>query len=687
MSEYLNTAAEPRLVAPAIAGNGYAKLTLLDIEAARTAACSAGVVTFQQNMADLLGLEIAEYKKQLARDRSQGSGPKPLPADLQPQAKLAVQHLARFVSELTAQAGTTDEGSNRAVAAFIEQFLKQHPPQGAVSKPAVSVAHATVSAEAAAQPTPVEKTDDSDNGDNSDRNGADDDADNADQDTEDGTEDDAEGDGIDPELAAAKQAEQGRQQADAEAAIANAEMEIARLAQLGGIAYEHERTSVAKALGMRPTALDTLVKEHQAQTAGGICEDREPWPEPVDLATVLSAVEQLIKSHIVCEPSVRTAAALWAAATWHVERAQVAPIAMITAPEKRCGKSQLLTVLGRLSRRPLTASNITPSALFRVIEAEQPTLMIDEADAFFSANEDLRGLINSGHTRQSAFVIRSVGEDFTPKRFATFGFKAIAGIGRLPETVMDRSIVMSLRRRKPDEQVARLRHAGTATFDELAAKLARAADDTLAAVAAHRPETPEALNDRAADNWELLFAIADQAGGAWPKKARTAALQIEGAQVDDSVSVGEELLTDIRDLFESNEKLDRVTVTNLLVQLTMDSEAPWGSWNRGGAMTARQLTKRLRDYNIITRPLRIGSGVDRGYKKEQFAEAWAQYLTPHKAEPEPLEDGDAEAAAAKTAAPANQPNNPTTAPAADRKPSASDIAFGVSTYTNTDEPF
>ena len=130
---------------------------------------------------------------------------------------------------------------------------------------------------------------------------------------------------------------------------------------------------------------------------------------------------------------------------------------MITAPEKQCGKSQLLTLIGKLSNRPLVASNITTQSLFRVVEAFSPTLLIDEADSFMRENEDLRGIINSGHTRQSAFAIRCVGDNHEPTRFSTWGAKAISGIGSLPDTIMDRAIIFNLRRKLPGEEVERLR--------------------------------------------------------------------------------------------------------------------------------------------------------------------------------------------------------------------------------------
>jgi len=123
---------------------------------------------------------------------------------------------------------------------------------------------------------------------------------------------------------------------------------------------------------------------------------------------------------------------LWCCTTWFEPAVQVAPILNIDSPEMRCGKSTALAIVGKLARRALLAANISPAAVFRTIEKFTPTLIIDEADAFLGHNEELRGLLNSGHTRDSAFVVRTVPveNDYEPRQFSTWGFKAIAGIGR-----------------------------------------------------------------------------------------------------------------------------------------------------------------------------------------------------------------------------------------------------------------
>jgi putative DNA primase/helicase len=406
-------------------------------------------------------------------------------------------------------------------------------------------------------------------------------------------------------------------------------MEIVRLASLAPIDYDREREKIAKSLGVRVSTVDSQVKAKREETAdkavADLCRDIKPCAEAVDVAELLNAVRGTIARFIVCDQSTTTAATLWIAFTWIIDHVQVAPLAVITAPEKRCGKTQLLDLIGRLSRRNLFASNISPAATFRVIEAKSPTLLIDEADAFFRENEELRGVINSGHTRTSAYVIRTVGDDFEVKQFSTWGAKAIAGIGKLSDTVMDRAVVLPLRRKHSSEKVERLRHAEAGTFEMLASKLARFGEDHGEAIGRARPNLPDALNDRAQDNWESLLAIADLAGGAWPKEARRAALAISGDGKDE-LSTSEELLSDIRDVFAAD-LVDRISLAELLKRLIEDETAPWVTWNRGKPMTTRQLGKRLGEFGISAKAVHISSyEKPKGFHKSQFADAWARYL-------------------------------------------------------------
>ena len=402
---------------------------------------------------------------------------------------------------------------------------------------------------------------------------------------------------------------------------------IQRLSALSPLEYDQVRREEAKSLGVRSAVLDAAVRNARKQ---GDSDDLpfqvvEPWHEPIDPPQLLSDITAVVRRFIVCEKETAHAVALWVAMTWFIDVVQVAPLAIITAPEKRCGKSLLLSLLGRLSAKAITASSISPAALFRTIDAWCPTLFIDEADAFIKDNEELRGLLNSGHTRDSAYVIRTQGENFTPTKFNTWGAKALAGIGQLSDTLMDRAVVLELRRKLPHEEVERIRDAEPDLFDVLCAKLARFAEDYRNQVRKARPPLPHSLNDRAQDNWEPLLAIAMTAGGDWLKIVCAAALKLSGGE-NESQTTGIELLYDIREIFANR---DKVSTADLIMLLCDDEEKPWATFNRGKPITPRQVAKRLREYGIHSHTVRIGVDTAKGYVIDQFKESFSRYLSVH----------------------------------------------------------
>ncbi len=402
---------------------------------------------------------------------------------------------------------------------------------------------------------------------------------------------------------------------------------IQHLASLSTLDYERERKDAANKLGIRTAVLDKMVrdvKEQEELHTGLVFDDVEPWDASVNGGTLLTDIVDTVQRFIVCKSETAQAVALWVAMTWLMDVVQVAPLAIITAPEKRCGKSQLLFLLGRLVYRPLTASNISTAALFRTIDAWRPTMLVDEADSFMKENEDMRGLLNSGHTRDGAYIIRVVGDDHDPKRFNTWGAKALAGIGKLSDTLMDRAIILELRRKLPHEKVDRLRYAEPDLFQIFSRKLCRFSMDFREQVRQARPQIPETLNDRAQDNWEPLLAIADVAGGQWPKLARQTAVKLS-SESDPVLTIGLELLADIREIFELK-KVTRINSSDLIISLCQDEEKPWATYNRGNPIKPRQVSRRLSEYGIMSNTIRIGQSTAKGYKLEQFTETFSRYL-------------------------------------------------------------
>jgi putative DNA primase/helicase len=241
---------------------------------------------------------------------------------------------------------------------------------------------------------------------------------------------------------------------------------VAELAALDPIEYDRRREATAGLLGVRVATLDAEVAKRRpkpptpAGDGGATFTDAwgvEPWPSAVDGAELLDELRAAVARHVILPPHAPEAIALWILHTWSHDAADSSPILLLTSPEKRCGKTQALSVLARLVSKPLAAANISAAALFRAVEKWRPTLLIDEADTFAVENDELRGLLNSGHSRATARAVRTVGDDHEPRSFSTWAPKAIACIGKLRDTITDRSIEIRMKRKQRSEAVARLR--------------------------------------------------------------------------------------------------------------------------------------------------------------------------------------------------------------------------------------
>jgi putative DNA primase/helicase len=324
--------------------------------------------------------------------------------------------------------------------------------------------------------------------------------------------------------------------------------------------------------------------------------------------------------------------ALWTVHTYTHAAAQVTPRVGIESPQKRCGKTTLLALMGAVVARPLPASHITPAALFRAIEQWQPTMLIDEADTFLHNNDELRGVLNAGHTRSQAYVIRTVGEEHEPRAFGVWAPVAIALIGQLPSTLADRAIVVKMRRKLPSEQVERLRLERLEEVKTLRRRCRRWAQDTLASLQTIDPTIPEGLHDRAADNWRPLCAIAAEAGGEWPQRVAQAIKALTPHERDDEAA-GVMLLEDMRQLF-TERATDKLSSTEIVAALHKFEERPWSEWGRQEKpITARQIARLLAPFDIKPKSIRIGPDTPKGYEQNDFGDAWARYLSLRSATP------------------------------------------------------
>jgi hypothetical protein len=382
-------------------------------------------------------------------------------------------------------------------------------------------------------------------------------------------------------------------------------------------------------------------------------------PDPEGVA-VLDEIDAFLARYVAFpSDEARWAAALWAAHTHAMDAWSSTPRLNLMSPEKQSGKTRALEVLGLLVWKPLHAVSISAAALYRVISTDQPTLLLDEADTYLGVvvakqHEDLRGLINAGH-RKGAMVYRGevAGKKVNVVEFPAYAACALAGIGDLPDTIVDRSVIIRMRRRASGEHIEPFRSrlvepVANRLQERLAEWVGAASTDWADAW----PEMPPGITDRPADVWEPLLIVADAAGGHWPDRARRACLMLNAQRVASDPSPGVILLADCRRIFQSRE-VDRLTTEQLLEALTSLDESPWGDL-RGKPLDARGLARRLRKYDIRPGDHRFVDATRKGYRIEDFHDAWSRYLSPvadvahvahapsHKGDPEPVappEDG------------------------------------------------
>lgn len=350
----------------------------------------------------------------------------------------------------------------------------------------------------------------------------------------------------------------------------------------------------------------------------------EFWPDPVDGGALLSAISDTVGTYMILPKYAAETVALWCIFAHCHEAAEHSPILAIQSPEKRCGKTTMLNIIGRLVPVPLPAANVTTPVIFRAIETFHPTLLLDEVETFILKDNEMRGVLNSGFTRESAVALRCVGDEHEPRPFSTWCPKVGALIGNLPDTLQDRSIVITLRRRLVSERSERFGRSAYEPTLMLHRQAARWAADHLDVLAiANDPPMPNKLDDRAEDAWRPLLAIADVVGGKWPDKARKAAEAISGATAADAVSQskGVLLLAHIRELFRS---LDATSLQSsyLVHKLNENEEWPWGEWRGGKPISARGVAMKLKRYGVRPNQKSAGSF----YSAADFEDAWARYL-------------------------------------------------------------
>lgn len=346
-----------------------------------------------------------------------------------------------------------------------------------------------------------------------------------------------------------------------------------------------------------------------------------PFIGTVDICSLADQADDLISKHCILTKHERTAIVLWSLSTFGYNNYRIFPRLALISPERRCGKTTTLEVISTLCKMSLSSSNLTPATLIRLRELTELTLIIDEADTFIkNAEGDIKGILNSGHNRSTATAIRCTGDAATPTVFDVWYPIVLASIGALHDTLMDRSLVINLKRKRStdvtttipvnlSDQMLAYRQQAMAWFMD---------NEQVLETNQIRPHCRG--NDRAVDNWVPLFTLANQMSQYWQQRCQTA---YDEMVHEEDMELPTRLLHDIR-LVWSRWKEDTIPSKELLEELLQDDTAPWGAERLQSSKVARMLAP----YNIKPKDIRFGSRVLRGYRRDQFSDAFDRYLPP-----------------------------------------------------------
>ena len=366
-----------------------------------------------------------------------------------------------------------------------------------------------------------------------------------------------------------------------------------------------------------------------------------PMDDGIDGAAILDAVEKFFRRYVAFPTEhAFTAVTLWAAHTHAPSKTfYVTPRLVLDSAEPGSGKTRVLELLALLVLRPEMTISATVAAIFRMLAEREYTLLFDEVDAIFNPKnggnyEDLRALLNAGY-KQGATIARCVGDakQMKVQRFAVFAPVALAGLaGRMPATITTRAVTIHMRRRAPGEHVSPFRERDAEHEAEpLRDALAEWVETTAADLSDARPDMPDGVVDRPAEVWEALIAVADAAGGDWPKRARVACSHFVLASDPAELSLGVRLLTDIRSLFPVELPRDggRMTSRAIVDRLVELEESPWADLY-GKPLDQRRLSRELARYGVVSKNIKLpDDSVRKGYStagQDGLADAWRRYL-------------------------------------------------------------
>jgi hypothetical protein len=400
------------------------------------------------------------------------------------------------------------------------------------------------------------------------------------------------------------------------------EAAFAEIAELPRLTHQTRLKEAAAKLG---EDLNVLTEEFEVFYATRtIPKNLEPWPEPVDVAELLGAIEKKFRRYVVASDAIVTASALWVAFTYVVEIAT-------HAPKLVAGASTALHVTRWMSQRAYAATEASGPAIYRIIDRLRPTLFLDEADTLFKRSNLVAHVVNESWINSGSKIpraARSKSDEKSYVEYDVYGTQAIAikGLHNMPDATQSRCIICTIWPKLASEAVEDFTFQDDDEFKSIRRKLLRWSVDNAVVLRDAKPQFPPGFNNRIRTNWKMLLAIAELAGDKWPEQVRKAALKLETDRDEPSEDI--RLFAALRDIWgDAKER----TSESLCKALAKHLSGEWAD------ITRHKLAAKLKPYGI--RPIHGLHPTGRsnltrgGYRYTQFENAFARLL--QKPSPDP----------------------------------------------------
>jgi hypothetical protein len=445
----------------------------------------------------------------------------------------------------------------------------------------------------------------------------------------------------------AQEQERARERRDREAAKAiekerakriKREAAFTEIINLPQLTHETRLREAATRLG---EDAEVMIEEFECfRAARTMPEDLSPWPEPVNTAELLAATEAKFRRHVVADDAIVTASTLWVPFTYVVEVATHAPKLIYTFPLRDAGKSVALQTIRYMVLRAYPALEVTGASLYHIIDRLRPTIVIEEGDTLFIRRTVLSSILNGSWTNDGVPIPRA-GLGGKWREFYIYGAQAISMRKlQMPDTTLSRCIICTLWPKLETEIVDEFTYRDDDEFKVIRRKWLRWAVDNAVALRDAQPVFPPGFNNRIRLNWKMLLAIAELAGGKWPKRVRDAALELEAGRDEPNELI--RLFAALKEVWGTAEVR---TSKSVCEGLAAHPSGEWADFRGKGPISPTQLAALLRQFGI--RPIEnvlSGRHADdknpNGYRRSQFMNAWTRLLQKPTREPLTPSRGD-----------------------------------------------